>query len=39
MPEDVIDDEKGLYDLNKLDHIFLVMELGERDLASLLKSH
>ena len=39
MPEGVIDNEKSLYDLNKLDHIFLVMELGERDLSSLLRNH
>jgi hypothetical protein len=39
MPEEVIDEESELYNLTKLDHIFLVMELGERDLSSLLKNH
>ena len=39
MPDGVIDEEQQLSDQNNLNHIFLVMELGERDLASLLKNN
>jgi serine/threonine protein kinase len=39
LPEEVIDTDKDLFSLMKLDHVFLVMEQGERDLSSLLKNY
>jgi hypothetical protein len=39
LPDGVTDTEQGMYNLNNLEHLFLVMDLGERDLASLLKNH